>query len=60
MTIASRMYSGYKSDDTLGLDDLLEKCDDQAVEILYVSTVYRFEDGSQISHCGITNKVEVI
>ena len=63
MTIASSMYSAYISDDTIGLSELLDKGDEQAVWVFRVEnlvTLYEFEDDNQIEHYNITNKVRVI
>lgn len=34
MTIASSIYSVYKSDETIGLSDLLAKCKESALETI--------------------------
>ena len=63
MTIASSMYSAYISDDTIGLSELLDKGDEQAVWVFRVEnlvTLYESEDDNQIEHYNITNKVRVI
>jgi len=67
MTIASSMYSWYYVNDTVGLDELLEKCKRLAVEEesgLFGEeeipvTFYVFEDGSYILHHETSNVVEV-
>jgi hypothetical protein len=64
MTIASSMYKVYQINDEEGLSELIEKCDDQATEIVVGwednTDTYKFEDGSQIAHCIKTNKVRVL
>lgn len=63
MTVASNLYKEYQINGEEGLSELIEKCDDQATKIVVGwednTDTYEFEDGSQIRHCTLTNKIDV-
>jgi len=65
MTIAKGIYIQYSNDDTIGLSELLEKCEKEAVDKGPCGSsgnlkIYEFEDGSSILHYPINNEIVLV